>query len=429
MSNIDSEIINDQPTINIGMIGSVSNGKSSIVQQMTGIKTQRHSHEQKRNITIKLGYANAKIFKCPNCEPPKCYKSYSSMQVSCNCNYCGENMKLIRHVSFVDCPGHFMLMATMLNGTCIMDSTILVEAANNKNIPSPQTAEHIIASDILNLNNEIVCMNKIDLVSKDVATKKINELEAFIENTIAKNSPIIPIVANYGINTDILCEYICTKIKEPVRDLNTNSKMIIIRSFNINHQNTKIKDLKGGVIGGTITKGILKVGDNIKILPGMINRLGDGWQYEPIISSIQSINSEKNELEKAIPGGLIGVQLLVDPALTADDGLVGNIVLNSEIDEGYKIFEVIRVDLELLDNNSSLKKDDLVMINHNSCNIKCRITKIRLKNNKAELKLIDKPICAKVNDYVVISKTKTGSEINIIGRCKISQGDESTLKN
>ena len=86
-----------------------------------------------RNITIKLGYANAKLYKCPSCPPPQCYKSYGSFkadEIKCIVEGCGANMVLYRHVSFVDCPGHDTLMATMLAGAAVMDAALLLVAGN-----------------------------------------------------------------------------------------------------------------------------------------------------------------------------------------------------------------------------------------------------------------------------------------------------------
>src|SRR3990172_1790462 len=113
-------IMRDQPTLNIGLIGSVSDGKSTIVKRLTSIDTQRHSSEKKSNKTINLGYANAKIFRCPNCPKPGCYQSYPSQIYDPLCQICKTTMTLEKHVSFVDVPGHNSLMAAMLNGTCVM---------------------------------------------------------------------------------------------------------------------------------------------------------------------------------------------------------------------------------------------------------------------------------------------------------------------
>ena len=95
------------------------------------MQTVRHKQELVRNITIKLGYANAKLYKCPNCPPPQCFTSYGSSKadnVTCTC--CGAPMVLYRHVSFVDCPGHDALMATMLAGAAVMDAALLLIAGD-----------------------------------------------------------------------------------------------------------------------------------------------------------------------------------------------------------------------------------------------------------------------------------------------------------
>ena len=69
-----------QPIINIGMLGSVSDGKSTTVYSLTGIKTQRHSNEMKRNITIKPGYANMKIYKTINTNEEPCGSSINTKE-------------------------------------------------------------------------------------------------------------------------------------------------------------------------------------------------------------------------------------------------------------------------------------------------------------------------------------------------------------
>ncbi|RVW19949.1 Eukaryotic translation initiation factor 2 subunit 3 [Vitis vinifera] len=107
---LSPEVISRQATINIGTIGHVAHGKSTVVKAISGVQTVRFKNELERNITIKLGYANAKIYKCEDerCPRPMCYKAYGSgKEDSPLCDVPGfENcrMKLLRHVSFVDCP-------------------------------------------------------------------------------------------------------------------------------------------------------------------------------------------------------------------------------------------------------------------------------------------------------------------------------------
>ena len=430
--NLD-EIIHNQPTTNIGMIGSVSNGKSTVTYSLSGIKTQRHSHEQIKNITIKLGYANSKIFKCPKCPSPECYKPFSGSIKSAKCQLCGSLMELKKHISIIDCPGHNMLMATMLNGTCVMDSTILVESVANSELPSSQTVEHMIAADVMGLNNSMVCVNKLDLVDERVATKKINKLKSYLESTVAKESPIIPIAANYGINIDVVCEYICNLIPEPIRDLESNMKMIVIRSFNINKQGCKVKDLQGGVVGGTVMKGVLRVNDLVEILPGFITRNKSSWFYQPIISIVESINSEKTDLQMAIPGGLIGVKLSVDPTIVTNDGLAGSIITRikdeNTLDTSYKVYDTIYViykEVDRYDNKHiELKRKDVIVINYNACNIKSEIVKIR--GDKMEIHLLEKPICTQIDDWITISKVDDTSNYILVARAQIKEGAECQM--
>lgn len=117
-----------------GTIGHVAHGKSTVVKSISGTHTVRFKNELERNITIKLGYANAKLYKCSNpaCERPDCYAAYgSSKEDSFVCPTCKDGtMELQRHISFVDCPGHDILMATMLNGAAVMDGALLLISAN-----------------------------------------------------------------------------------------------------------------------------------------------------------------------------------------------------------------------------------------------------------------------------------------------------------
>ena len=125
------DVISRQATINIGTIGHVTHGKSTVVKALSGVHTVRFKNELERNITIKLGYANAKIYKSddPKCIRPVCYTSMgSSKEDSFVLN--GFRYNLVRHVSFVDCPGHDILMATMLNGAAVMDAALLLIGEN-----------------------------------------------------------------------------------------------------------------------------------------------------------------------------------------------------------------------------------------------------------------------------------------------------------
>ena len=104
LTPLTPEIIARQATINIGTIGHVAHGKSTVVKAISGVQTVRFKNELERNITIKLGYANAKIYKCnnPECPRPTCFRSYKSekeVDPPCEREGCEGTYELLRHVS------------------------------------------------------------------------------------------------------------------------------------------------------------------------------------------------------------------------------------------------------------------------------------------------------------------------------------------
>ena len=163
------EVISRQATVNIGTIGHVAHGKSTVVKAISGVQTVRFKNELERNITIKLGYANAKIYKRVAERPgPGNFCSRGSATPDAFEDGDGARWALARHVSFVDCPGHDILMATMLNGAAVMDAALLL-IAGNEPCPQPQTSEHLAAVEIMKLDHIIILQNKIDLVKEAAA--------------------------------------------------------------------------------------------------------------------------------------------------------------------------------------------------------------------------------------------------------------------
>ena len=328
---LNSEIISRQATINIGTIGHVAHGKSTLVRAVSEQNTVRHFKELFRNITIKLGYANAKLYKCPNCPPPECYKSYQSFKEDspkCTNEGCKANLVLIRHVSFVDCPGHDRLMATMLAGAAVMDAALLL-VAGNMPYPQPQTREHLIAVDIMRLEHIIVLQNKIDIVIKDKQSiiKQQEEIKKSLNSNSGASAPIIPISAQLKYNIDVVVDYLC-RIPIPSREFTVPPYMIVIRSFDVNKPGEEAESFKGGVAGGTILKGCLKVGDEIAIRPGKLTRSTSTGRtsWTEIRSVILTLKADSNQLMYAIPGGLIAVGTKVDPQFTRSDNMVGQII-------------------------------------------------------------------------------------------------------
>jgi len=308
-----------QPEVNIGMIGHVDHGKTTLTQRLTGKWTDEHSEEIKRGISIKLGYADAAFYKCPNCPDPR---NYTTKEI---CPYCGSKTELLRVVSFIDAPGHETLMAVMLSGSSLMDGAILLIAANEP-CPQPQTREHLMAMEIAGIKNIVIVQNKVDLVSEKQAMKHYQQIKDFVKGTCAEDAPIIPISAHHDINIDVLIKAIEEKIPTPHRDLTKNPVMYVARSFDINKPGTRPKDLKGGVIGGSLLQGVFRVGDEVEISPGrIIERMGRK-EWQKITTEITSIMTGGRFVEQAGPGGLLAIGTKLDPAMTKSDALVGKVV-------------------------------------------------------------------------------------------------------
>jgi len=293
------------PELNVGVLGHIDHGKTTLLSSLTGKFTDTHSEELKRGITIKLGYADTTI-----------YKEGSKFTTE-------KKGKPVRYISFVDAPGHEMLMATMLSGAAIIDAAILVIAANEG--IKPQTKEHFIALQSKKIKNVIIVQNKIDLVSKEQALKNYKEIKEFVKGTIAEDSPIIPISAQQKINISNLLEELC-RLEIPKKEIDTEPVFLIARSFDINKPGTKIDNLNGGVLGGILKKGRLKVGDKIEIKPGLSFKKANQQIYQTLTTKILSLHKGSQSIKEVSPGASISIETELDPFLTKTDSLNGCIV-------------------------------------------------------------------------------------------------------
>ena len=307
-----------QAEVNIGTIGHVDHGKSTLVKSLTGTFPDTHSEELKRGITIRLGYADVDIRYCSKCGNGKVWTTEAK------CPTCKAETKVSRRISFVDAPGHEVLMATLLTGAAIFDGAILVIAANEK-CPQAQTREHLAAMDAVGIPNIIIVQNKIELVTAEEAQENYKDIKKFVKGTVAEGAPIIPVSAILRANIDVLIEAIETIIKTPKRDEKVEPRMFVARSFEVNKPGTLPEDLLGGVLGGSIIRGVLKEGDEIEIRPG----IRSGKKSEAIITKITSIHAGTlGKVKEAKPGGLMSIGTDIDPSNTRADSLVGNIIGN-----------------------------------------------------------------------------------------------------
>jgi len=301
----------EQAEVNIGMVGHVDHGKTSLTQALTGKWTDTHSEELKRGISIRLGYADVTFYKCKGCKGPE---AFTNKPV---CPTCGKKGEKLRKVSFVDAPGHETLMTIMLSGAALMDGGVLVIAANEE-CPQPQTEEHLMALKMAGIKNVVVAQNKVDLVEMKEAKENRQKIAKFLEKRGYKNVPIIPIAANFAGNLGLLIEAIEKHIPTPKFELKKPLLMYCARSFDINKPGAKQSQLQGGVIGGTIIQGKAILGEKILIRPGI--------EGKELSTDIRSLSCSAGTLKEAIPGGLVAIGTGLDSSLTQNDRMRGQVL-------------------------------------------------------------------------------------------------------
>ncbi|MCD4740209.1 translation initiation factor IF-2 subunit gamma [archaeon] len=391
-----------QAEVNIGLVGHVDSGKTTLVKALTGVWADTHSEEMKRGITIRLGYADLTINEC-KCE---------NMTVDHTCKKCGSKTKIKRNIAFIDAPGHETLMTVMISSSTIMDGAILVIAANEK-CPQPQTYEHLKALEIMGIKNIIIAQNKIDLITKEEALKNYQQIKEFLKGTFAENAPIIPTAAHQRINLDELCKAIEKYIPTPKRDTEKSAMMFVARSFDINKPGTTVKKLKGGVVGGSLIQGELKIGETIELKPGI--QKGDKWI--PIQTKIDSLTTCGKKVDNAKPGGLIGIGTTLDPSLAKSDTLVGNIC--GKVDSLPPVITEMQLEATLMERVIGMEKVDPIKQNEllviTAGTATTIGTVIKLKPLTLSLR---RPVCADKKWKVALSR-RVGNRWRLVGHGRI----------
>ncbi|QYZ79246.1 translation initiation factor IF-2 subunit gamma [Methanofollis formosanus] len=393
------------PNVNIGLVGHVDHGKTTLVSGMTGVWTDRHSEEMKRGISIRLGYADATFYRCKNHEGSE---AFSAQEV---CPICGEKGEPFRTVSFVDAPGHETLMATMLSGSALMDGAMLVIAANEP-CPQPQTKEHLMALELVGIKNIVIVQNKIDVVSQADAVKHYQQIKKFVKGTIAEDAPIIPISAQKGINIGALIEALNEYIPSPERDPEAKAQMLIARSFDINKPGSHWRDMRGGVIGGSLVSGVIKDGDEIEVRPGIRTEVENRTVWEPIQTKVVSIHTGKTKVAEATPGGLMALGSKLDPAITKSDTLVGQVA--GHIGELPPVRDHLVFEVKLMDRVVGSGSDlEIAPLKHREPLMLSVGTAVTVgvvtntKKDQAEV-VLKRPVCAEVGARIAISRQVEG---------------------
>ena len=399
-----------QPELNIGMVGHVDHGKTTLLERLSGVWADTHSEEIKRGITIRLGYADAVFYKEGNDYTAKLKNK--------------SKAKVLRKVSFVDAPGHESLMATMLSGATIMDGALLLIAAN-ETCPQPQTREHLMALQIIGIKNVVIVQNKIDLVDEKGAMNNYKQIKAFVKGTDYENAPIIPLSAQHNVGISALIEAIEKTISTPKRDNSKDPSMLVARSFDINRPGSLPKDLIGGVLGGSMKQGILQAKQDIEIRPGrkVMEKNKDVWK--PVITKIVDLKYGGASVKEISPGGTIGILTSLDPSIVKSDSLGGSIVglpgklpdVLYEITLSPNLLErVVGTQEEL--KVDPIKMNETLMLNVNSAATVGIVNGFKKKNVTCRLKI---PVCAEINSRVTISRM-IGNRFRLIGYGEIVDG-------
>jgi translation initiation factor 2 subunit 3 len=405
-----SEELLAQPEINIGLVGHVNHGKTTLTEALTGKWTNRHSEEIKKGITIRLGYADSVFRKCPKCEGPESYTTKEKCQ-------CGETSVPIRKVSFVDAPGHESLMATMLSGATIMDGAILLVAANEP-CPQPQTREHMTALQIMDIKNILIVQNKVDLVSKEQALANYKQIKEFIKGTQYEDAPIIPISARQRINIGVLIEAMQKNFPTPKRDITKDPYFYVVRSFDVNRPGTAIDAMCGGVLGGVVKQGMLRKGDTIEIAPGRKIEKQGRTLWKSITTKIVSLKTGGSDVDEIKPGGSIGIMTSLDPSVVKADTLSG--AISGHPGKLPPLWHKLRLEIHLLERVvgakdslvvDPIKMNELLMLNVNSAATVGVVTELRKDFCGCDLKL---PVCAEKGSRVTISR-RVGTRWRLIG--------------
>ncbi len=391
------------PEANIGMVGHVDHGKTTLARSLSGKWTDQHSEELKRGITIRLGYADVTFLKCSEC---------GEYTVDKECSECGGGAEIVRTVSLVDAPGHETLMANVLSGAGIMDGAMLLVSAK-EDCPQPQTREHLEALNIVGIEDIVIVQNKIDLVSEEKAKENYRQIKDFVEGTVAEDAPVVPISAQHSVNIGKLIETVEETIPTPKRDEDADPRMLVARSFDINKPETPVEDLRGGVVGGSLVQGGLEEGEEIVIKPG-INKDGS---WETVSTEVRSIIHGEEQVEKARPGGLLGVETGLDPSLTKSDNLSGSVLGRSG--ELPEVRESLSMTVTLMDRAvGSEEKEEIGNIREKEpllLNIGTAKTSGIVTQAGDTVKVdLNRPVCVEEGERASISR-RMGSRWRLVG--------------
>jgi len=283
----------------------------------------------------------------------------------------------------------------------------------------------------MKLKHILILQNKIDLVKESQAKEQYQQILKFVQGTVAEGAPVIPISAQLKYNIEVICEYIIKHIPIPMRDFKSHARLIVIRSFDVNKPGCEVDDLKGGVAGGSILCGVLRVGQEIEVRPGIVSKDQEGRvTCKPIFSRIVSLCAEQNDLQFAVPGGLIGVGTKIDPTLCRADRMAGQVLgavgtlpeIFTELEISYFLLRrLLGVRMEGDKKGAKvqkLTKSEVLMINIGSLSTGARV--LAVKADLAKISL-SSPVCTALEERIALSR-RVEKHWRLIGWGQIRKG-------
>jgi translation initiation factor 2 subunit 3 len=284
-----------------------------------------------------------------------------------------------------------------------MDGAIIVIAVDQPLSKKPQLIQHLAAAKLGKIKNIIICLNKIDLVDRATLTLRKEELDTMLETFGISPYTIIPTCLNKKIGMNYLIKAIMQLFNPSIYLERTNESPLfrISRSFDINKPGINWDSVLGGVIGGSLITGKLSVGDEIEIRPGQVSKGKDGkFICQPIRTTVLSIKTDSNNLDKIIPGGLVGIGTDLDPYYCKGDILAGNIA--GFVGQLPEIFHHVLIDTTLINTFGFVwnpKINDNVMLQIGTKISEAKLTSIIGNNYNFELL---KPVCINNDQHIII---------------------------
>ncbi len=218
---------------------------------------------------------------------------------------------------------------------------------------------------------------------------------------------------------DLVIQAIEETIPTPPRDTEKPPLLKIARSFDINRPGAAPDSLKGGVIGGSLSQGLLHVGDKIEICPGRLVDYEGRKQWIPIQTKVMTLLAGKQVLEEIGPGGLMGLGTQLDPIMTKSDALVGQVA--GEPGKLPPARNSFTMNMQLLDRVVGVTDESSVEPIHSSEPLMLNVgtaTTVGVVSSAREGGVVQvqlkRPVCTEKGDRVAVSR-RIGARWRLIG--------------